>query len=144
MPYSHIVSVGVQYQLPFRSVIEVSYNGRFGRDLPTSYNRDSVSFGQYLQFGASLTGTSVPNPYANLLPGTGLNGATMTLQQSLLPYPQFTGITETNMAIGTSKYNSVVVQFEKRLSHGRGSVRKAPIAWAIGIGKRHVRKKLHL
>jgi hypothetical protein len=117
-PYSHIVSIGVQYQLPFRSVLEVSYNGRFGRDLPTSYNRNSVSFAQYSQYGSALTGTSLPNPYANLLPGTSLNGATMTLQQSLLPYRQFTGITETNMSIGTSRYNSLVVQFEKRLSHG--------------------------
>ena len=118
MPYSHTVSIGVQYQLPFRAVIEVSYNGRFGRDLPTSYNRNSVTTAQYQQFGASLTGTSVPNPYAALLPGTGLNGATMTLQQSLLPYPQFTGITESNMPLGTSKYNSIVFQFEKRLSRG--------------------------
>ena len=118
MPYSHIVSVGVQYQLPFRSVLEVSYNGRFGRDLPTSYNRNSVTFAQYQQYGASLTGTSVPNPYAGLLPGTSLNGGTMTLQQSLLPYPQFTGITENNMPLGASKYNALVFQFEKRLSHG--------------------------
>ena len=118
MPYSHTVSIGVQYQLPFRAVVEVSYNGRFGRDLPTSYNRNSVTTAQYQQFGASLTGTSVPNPYATLLPGTGLNGATMTLQQSLLPYPQFTGITESNMPLGTSKYNSIVFQFEKRLSRG--------------------------
>ncbi len=118
MPYTHVVSVGVQYQLPFRSVIEVSYNGRFGRDQPTSYNRNSVSFAQYQQYGASLTGTSVANPYANLLPGTSLNGSTITLQQSLLPYPQYTGITENNMPIGTTKYNAVVFQFEKRLSHG--------------------------
>jgi hypothetical protein len=118
MPYSHTVSIGVQYQLPFRSVLEVSYNGRFGRDLPTSYNRDSVSFAQYQQYGSGLTGTSVPNPYSGLLPGTTLNGATVTLQQSLMPYPQFTGITESNMPLGTSKYNSFVFQFEKRLSHG--------------------------
>jgi hypothetical protein len=118
MPYSHVVSVGVQYQLPFRSVLEVSYNGRFGRDLPTSYNRDSVTFAQYQQYGAALTGTSVANPYAGLLPGTSLNGSTITLQQSLLPYPQFTGITENNMPLGTSKYNALVFQFEKRLSQG--------------------------
>ncbi len=118
MPYSHSVSVGVQYQLPFRSVLEISYNGRFGRNLPTSYSRNSITFAQYQQYGSALTGTSVPNPYAGLLPGTSLNGATRTLQQSLLPYPQFTGITENNMSFGTSKYNSVVFQFEKRLSQG--------------------------
>ena len=118
MPYSHIVSFGVQYQLPFRSVVEISYNGRFGRALPSSYNRNSISAAQFQQLGASLTGTNVANPYAGLLPGTALNGATLTLQQSLLPYPQFTGVTETNMALGTSKYQSLVLQFEKRLSRG--------------------------
>ena len=118
MPYSHTVSFGVQYQLPFRSVIEISYNGRFGRALPSSYNRNSVTAAQYLQYGAALTGTSVANPYANLLPGTGLNGATITLQQSLLPYTQFTGVTESNMSLGSSKYQSFVFQFEKRLSRG--------------------------
>ena len=40
------------------------------------------------------------------------------MQQSLLPYPQFTGITENNMPLGTSKYNALVFQFEKRLSQG--------------------------
>ena len=118
MPYSHTVSIGVQYQLPFRSVIEISYNGRFGRSLSTSYNRNTVTTAQYLQHGANLTGTSVPNRYAGLLPGTALNGGTVTLQQSLLPFPQFTGVTENNMSLGTSKYNSIVFNFEKRLSKG--------------------------
>ncbi len=118
MPYSQNVSIGVQYQLPFRSVIEISYNGRFGRALPTSYNRNSVTTAQFQQYGAALTSTSVPNPFAGLLPGTGLNGATTTLQQSLLPYRQFTGVTESNMALGTSRYNSIVFQLEKRLSRG--------------------------
>ncbi len=118
MPYSHTVSIGVQYQLPFRSVIEISYNGRFGRSLSTSYNRNAVTTAQYLQHGANLTGTSVPNRYAGLLPGTALNGGTVTLQQSLLPFPQFTGVTENNMSLGTSKYNSIVFNFEKRLSKG--------------------------
>ena len=118
MPYSHTVSIGVQVQLPFRSVFEISYNGRFGRSLSTSYNRNSVTTAQYLQHGANLTGTSVPNRYAGLLPGTALNGGTVTLQQSLLPFPQFTGVTENNMSLGTSKYNSIVFNLEKRLSKG--------------------------
>jgi len=116
-PYSHTVSVGFQYQLPFRSVLEVSYNGRFSRDLATSYNRDSVSYTQYQTLGTTLN-NSVTSPYAGLLPGTSLNGATITLQQSLLPYPQYTGITESNMPIGTAAYNALVFQLEKRLSAG--------------------------
>ena len=116
-PYSHIVSIGFQYQLPYRMVLEVSYNGRFSRDIATSYNRDSVTYAQYQQYGSMLT-SSVPNPYAGLLPGTSLNGSTITLAQSLMPYPQYTGITESAMPLGTARFNAVVFQFEKRLSSG--------------------------
>jgi hypothetical protein len=118
VPYSYTFSTGIQYQLPFRSVLQVSYNGRRGRNLATARNLNTVSFEQYLANGANLTGTQVNNPYANLLPGTTLNGARMTLQQSLLPYPQFTGITENARSIGKSRYDSMQVQLEKRVSSG--------------------------
>ncbi len=118
VPYSHTFSTGIQYQLPFRSVLQVSYNGRRARNLATGRNLDSVTYEQYLSNGANLTGTQVANPYAGLLPGTSLNGARMTLQQSLLPYPQFTGVTENARSIGVSRYDSAQIQLEKRLSGG--------------------------
>jgi hypothetical protein len=118
VPYSHSFSTGFQYELPFRSLVEISYNGRRSRQLATSKSLNSVTYAQYLANGSNLTGVTVANPYAGLLPGTSLNGATMTLQQSLLPYPQFTGITESGRSIGTSRYDSLEVRFEKRLSSG--------------------------
>src|SRR5204862_5403147 len=81
-------------------------------------NMNSVTADQYRANGASLTGTAVPNPYAGLLPGSTLNGATMTLQQSLLPYPQFTGVTQTGLSIGTARYDSFLFRVDKRLSAG--------------------------
>ena len=60
----------------------------------------------------------MPNPYAGLLPATSLNGSTTTLQQLLLPYPQFTSVTENNLPIGQAWYNSMQVRFDKRLTHG--------------------------
>jgi len=116
-PYSHTVSIGFQYELPFRTVLEVSYNGRFSRGVATAYNRDSISSAQYQQYGSTLT-SSVTNPFAGLLPGTSLNGSTITLAQSLLPYPQYTGVTENSMPLGKARYNALVFQLEKRLSSG--------------------------
>src|SRR5262249_43959719 len=43
---------------------------------------------------------------------------TMTLQQSLLPYPQFTGVTQTGISIGAARYDSLLLRLEKRLSAG--------------------------
>jgi TonB dependent receptor-like, beta-barrel len=118
VPYLHSFSAGVQYELPFRSVIEVSYSASRTRQLPTNKNVNSVTAEQYTANGSALTGTTVANPFSGLLPGSTLNGATMTLQQSLLPYPQFTGITQNARSIGTARYDSLLIRFEKRLSAG--------------------------
>jgi hypothetical protein len=118
VPYFHNFSVGFQRELPLRSVLEINYNGTRGRNLATSMALNSVTYAQYLANGSNLTGTTVPNPFAGLLPGTSLNSATMTLQQSLLPYPQFTGVTQNGMSLGTNRYDALRVRLEKRLSGG--------------------------
>jgi hypothetical protein len=118
IPHVQQFSVGLQRQLPFRMVIEASYVGSRSRGLDVSQQVDDVTVAQLQQYGTQLSSVSVPNPYANLLPGTSLNSATVSLQQSLRPYPQYTGITETNIPVGASWYNSLQVQFNKRLSYG--------------------------
>ncbi len=129
IPYYHGYSAGIQWQLPFRSVLEVSYNGRLGRAIGVTTNMNSVTLEQYTTYGSTLTSTTVKNPYAGLLPGTSLNGATMTLQQSLLPYPQFTGITENERSIGTEHYDFIQMSLEKRLSAGLSVSSSLTLAW---------------
>jgi hypothetical protein len=117
IPYVHQFSIGVQHELGWRTVIEASYVGSRSRSLDVSQQIDDVSLPQLLQYGAALTG-SQPNPFANKLPGTNLNGATTTLQQLLRPYPQFTGVTEYNIPVGQSWYNALQVRVNKRLTKG--------------------------
>jgi hypothetical protein len=120
----------VQRELPFRSVLEVSYVGSRSQQLNVSQNLDAVSMAQLLQYGGNATpnltdscsATSstckYANPFYGLLPaGPGLATST-TRQQLLLPYPQFTGVTENNIPMGKSWYNSLQVRFDKRLTHG--------------------------
>jgi hypothetical protein len=114
-------SIGIQRQLPLRSVIEVSYVGSRSSDMDVSQNLNAVSMAQLLQYGGRATPNltdSVTNPFAGLLPSTNINGTTTTRQQLLLPYPQFTGITEANIPTGRSWYNSLQIRFDKRLTHG--------------------------
>jgi hypothetical protein len=124
VPKVHEFSLGVQRELPWRTVLEVSYVGSRSKELDVSHQIDDVTMAQYLQYGGPVVGTtpnltsSQTNPWANLLPATGLNGATTTLQQLLRPYPQFTGVNETNIPIGQAWYNSLQVRFDKRLTHG--------------------------
>ena len=99
------------------------------QQLNVSQNLDAVTMAQLLQYGANATpnltdtcsASSSLCPYANPFYGvlpTGPNAATTTRQQLLLPYPQFTGVTENNIPMGKSWYNSLQVRFDKRLTHG--------------------------
>jgi hypothetical protein len=117
IPYTHSFSAGVQYELPFRTVVDLSYVASRSRQLNTSKSVNSITYAQYMANGSRLT-TTVTNPFAGLLPGTNLNGATMTLEQSLRPYIQFTGVTQNGRTIGTSRYDSLQLRVEKRFSRG--------------------------
>jgi hypothetical protein len=121
IPRVHQFSVSVQRELPGRSVLEVSYVGSRSQELAVSQNLDAVNWAQLAQYGANASPNltdSQTNPFAGLIPATNLNTATTTRLQLLLPYPQFTGLTESNLPVGKSWYNSVQVRWEKRLTHG--------------------------
>jgi hypothetical protein len=125
IPRVHQFSFGIQRQLPFRTVLEVSYVGSRSQELDVSHQLDAVTMAQFLQYGGNVVAggppnlaDTVPNPFSGLLPTTSLNGTTTTRQQLLLPFPQFTGVTENNIPIGKSWYNSMQVRFDKRLTHG--------------------------
>jgi hypothetical protein len=117
IPYTHSFSAGFQYELPFRTVIDLEYVGTRSRQLSTSKEINGVTYAQYMSNGSKL-GNTVANPFAGYLPGTGMNVATMTLEQSLKPYIQYSGITESGRTIGTSRYDSLQLRVEKRFSKG--------------------------
>jgi len=117
IPKVHQFSLGVQREVGWRTVVEVSYVGSRSHSLDVYQQIDDVTLAQLLQYGATLSGSKT-NPFAGLLPGTGINGATTTLQQLLRPFPQFTGITEYNIPVGQSWYNAMQVGVNKRLAHG--------------------------
>lgn len=133
IPKVHQFSLGVQRELPLRIVVEAMYVGSRSVGLDVSQQIDDVTAAQLAQYGTALSG-SVPNPFVGLLPGTNLNAATTTLQQILRPYPQFTGITENNIPVGMSWYNSLQIQVNKRLSHGLNlSVAYTHAKWLDGV-----------
>ncbi len=70
------------------------------------------------QFNFWYLNAQVTNPFADLLPGTAINGARVVRSQLLRPFPQFTGLTEDRRTIGRAWYNSLQVRLEKRLSQG--------------------------
>jgi hypothetical protein len=102
---SYQVSIGMQRILPGGLMLESSYVGNYthGLQVNAGYNFTPLSqLGQpssyYLQ--------AVPNPFAGLLPNNaGMNGATIPLQSLMYAYPQFSGVTGSEIPIGTSRYD---------------------------------------
>ena len=124
-PYNQNWSFGFQRELPGKFVLDAAYVGNRGVALPISQNLNFIPR-QYLstsplrdQANLDFLSAQTPNPFAGLLPGTGLNGSTVARQQLLVAYPQFPvdGVTATVTA-GSSWYHSLQVSFERRYSNG--------------------------
>jgi hypothetical protein len=123
-PYSVRWNVGVQRQLPGSMVVELAYEGNHAVHLPVNRPLNYVP-AQYLstkpfrdQATIDLLSSNVKNPFAGLVPGTGLNGSTAQLQTLLLPYPEFGGITMSSNSNGSSYYHALDLRVEKRYAHG--------------------------
>ncbi len=121
-PRNHRWSLGLQRELPWQLLIEATYVGAHGQNLPVLRQLDFVPR-QYLSTSPvrddatnNLLSQQVPNPFVGLVP-TGLTGANVARSQLLRPYPQFTSVqaTETN---GQSDYQALQARVERRMANG--------------------------
>ncbi len=120
-----VFSFGLEKQLPARMTLDVSYAGSRASDIPVqNLNINAISAANLalgntdLGGSASYLTTQVPNPFQGLLPSTSLNSATISRQQSLLPFPQFTSVTENDVPVGHYWYNALQVSLRQRTWHG--------------------------
>ena len=122
-PRNHRWSLGLQRELPWHLLVEATYVGARGAHLPVVEQLNAVP-AQYFSTSPvrdndtnnRLT-AAVPNPFAGLLPGTGLNGANVSRSQLLRPFPQFTSVTATR-TIGESQYHALQTRVERRMANG--------------------------
>ena len=122
IPRAHQINLGVDYELPGKVTAELAYVASRTRRFPASKQLDAITLSERLKGFAdpNYLNAAVPNPFANApeLQGTGLASATVSRSQSLLPFPQFTGVTNAGMGVGNTSYNALETRINKRLSHG--------------------------
>ena len=94
-PYYARWQLGAQRDLGAGWKVEGYYLDSHGQHLPVSRDLNGLPM-QYLSTSRirdtaneAFLSQSVPNPFQGLLPGTTLNGATITRAQLLRPFPQF-------------------------------------------------------
>jgi len=122
--YSLRWTFDIQHQIAKDLVIQLGYIGNHSVHLTTNYNFGSLP-AKYLSTSTNrdpatinALGALVTNPLAGLLPGTTLNGSTISVQNLLRPFPEFTGVTENLMNNGGSYFYMGAVKIQKRFSHG--------------------------
>lgn len=115
-PVSYQWNFGIQRELPSNIMVDVSYVANRGLHLTHSLSLDTLN-PQYLSLGTALQ-KQVANPFKQFVSIGTLSNATVTQQQLLLPYPQFTAITEQNATWGASNYQSMQLKVNKHPTHG--------------------------
>lgn len=134
---------GIQRELPGHFVLEANYVSAWGYDMAVSKNLNFVprSFlGSTPTTDAAANtflSTTIPNPFRNLLPGTGspLNTATtITRAQSLLAFPEFPNLW-VQQYDGTNRYNSLQLQVQQRFSKN--------LTLTASYTRSHLREKLN-
>ena len=118
-PYIWQYSAGFEYELRPGVLIEATYAGSQTEQLQVSNNINVLSIDQ-LSLGTAYLNQGVSNPFYGVLPSnTTLGSSTTTARRNLLlPYPQYTTMTESAISIGGTWYNSLQLKLEKRFKHG--------------------------
>jgi len=128
-PYTVRWEFSVQRQLPGQMVLEAAYIGSHTMHEFISTNLNYVPR-QFLSKSlvrdnatiTLLTGSLTnANPFKGLIPAvSSFNGANTTLQQLVVPYPQFpvNGVTMVDNPAGSGYYQSLNIRLQKRYGHG--------------------------
>lgn len=115
-PETYQWNVGIQRQLPSSLTVEAAYVGTRGLHWTNNLSLNQLD-PAYLSKGTALQ-NQVANPFQPFVKIGALSSATVTQQQLLLPYPQFTGVTVENATWGSSSYQSGQFKVNKHMTHG--------------------------
>ena len=115
--------VSLQHDWSGGWVTGFTYLGSRGVNLPVARANNNIPI-QFLSSSRSRDtavetnlSANVPNPFAGLLPGSAINGATVAKSQLLRPYPQFSTFSIEEYT-GSDRYDALSLQLEKRFRSG--------------------------
>ena len=117
LPKSHMISAGIQRELPWAINLDASFVGNYSSGLPIGIGLNFIPTTQLGQASSFYT-TQVTNPLKGLVPNnTTLNAATVTRQSLMVAYPHFP-LSLSNVPIGRNRYDSFQLQGKRRFSAG--------------------------
>ena len=127
MPETYQWNFDIQRELPGQILIDVAYAGSRGVHLAFRNRQMNELDPQYLSLGTALN-QLVTNPFYGTINVGAFAQKTITRRQTLLPYPQYTGVNVINMTSANSNYHSIQMKVDKRFSNGFGVL----LAYTVG------------
>jgi hypothetical protein len=122
IPRTYQYSFGIQQQLPWDTLAEVSYAGNYQIyiNMGTAINEISMADYNASRAATAYNSTQVPNPFYGILPANGGQGQNPTISRGSLlrPDPVFQGITNNLTQWGRYRYDALQVKVEKRVLGG--------------------------
>ncbi|MEZ5392622.1 MAG: TonB-dependent receptor [Bryobacterales bacterium] len=124
LPFSHQASFDVEHELPFGLLAEAGYVFNLTKKFPVRINNVNVipaaEMGRRTASGAIDTAyytQTIANPMQGLIPNNAaLNGATISRQLLLVPFPEHGTVDLQNVPIGRQRYDSAQFKLTKRLA----------------------------
>jgi len=123
-PYMQTWNFGLQRELKGSILLDVNYLGSKGTHLYFGGAGSLNYLGSWVETASSAQitqlNTKVANPFYGIItnPASSLSSATVTYNQLLKPYPQFSGFSGPDPPMANSIYNSLQIRVEKRFSKG--------------------------
>lgn len=129
--YVQQLNFGIQHQLAEGLSVEIVYAGSKGTHMGGSTTLDQIPTAD-LSLGLAALNKQVPNPFYGIIPYGTLSLPTIAYGQLLRPYPQYTGVSESNLGDQDYIYHSLQIQAQKRFR--RGGTILASYTWSKNIG----------
>ena len=123
-PYNESWNASVQRQLPWNMFITIAYVGNHDVHLPSQLNPPNQPNPSVLRYGPLLgalvnspgaVAAGIKNPYPEFLSQF---GSSATVLQALSTYPQYSTVMNNFDLAGSTSYNALQVQAEKRFTNG--------------------------
>jgi hypothetical protein len=116
-PQSMQYTLTLSRELPFKTVMDISYLGNHGRHFNLGNLNINTLDSSYFPLGATYLNTSVANPYAGIVPGS-LGAATITRANLLKPYPYMQTVALSNPRSSHFDGNFLYVTLQRRATEG--------------------------
>jgi hypothetical protein len=121
-PISDRINISVQRELPGKFIADVTYFVNWVTRDQYSVNLDNTDPRLGYTYKSALS-AAVNNPFYNygtpaIFPGTLRNAKTVSIASLLVPYPQYTGITQTGTDLRSARYQSLQIRGQRAFSHG--------------------------